>query len=182
MPDSVSGQAGEPSGCADEPNTTTADLPGLSQDGYGGVFGGLSVVGEPVAGITSPPGRAGVMGYQQVPGGRPRGAGGERVRPVTVAVIEPASRTIPATITQRRSLRAVPAPGAAVSLGHGDPVAAAGSDGAPGERGRRAPARLRRACSRIVLTIGRDRVIGARVRVLAAGRTRSGAPSGRRCG
>src|SRR5580693_1792294 len=67
------------------------------------------------------------------------GAGGERVRPVTVAVIEPASRTIPATMTQRRrSLRAVPAPGAAVSLGHGDPVAAAGSDGAPGELGRRA--------------------------------------------
>ena len=35
-----------------------ADLPGLSQDGYGGVFGGLSVVGEPAAGDHFPPGRA----------------------------------------------------------------------------------------------------------------------------
>jgi hypothetical protein len=34
-----------------------ADLPGLSQDGYGGVFGGLSVVGEPVAGDHFPPGQ-----------------------------------------------------------------------------------------------------------------------------
>ena len=34
-----------------------ADLPGLSQDGYGGVFGGLSVVGEPVAGDHFPAGQ-----------------------------------------------------------------------------------------------------------------------------
>src|SRR6185437_12497041 len=77
----------------------------------------------------------------------------ETARTITVAAIEPASRTIPAMITQRGSLRAVRAPRAAASLGHGDPVVAAGSDGAPGELGRRAPARLRRACSGIVLAI-----------------------------
>ena len=74
-------------------------------------------------------------------------------RTITVAAIEPASRTIPATITQRGSLPAVQAPWAAASLGHGDPVAAAGSDRAPGELGRRAPARLPPACSPIALTI-----------------------------
>jgi hypothetical protein len=91
-------------------------------------------------------------------------------RTITVAAIEPASRTIPATMTQRGSLRAMQAPRAAASLGHGDPVAAVGSGGAPGGLGRRAPARLRRPGSRIVLAIGRDRVIGARVQLLAAGR------------
>ena len=98
-----------------------------------------------------------------------RGEDEETARPIIVAAIEPASRTIPATITQRDSLRAVRAPWAAASLGHDDPVAAVGSDGEPGELGWRAPARLRHGCSRIVLTTGPDRVIGARVRVLAAG-------------
>src|SRR6266566_114826 len=99
------------------------------------------------------------------------GLGGdeETARTITVAPIEPASRTIPATIAQRGSLRAVQAPRAAASRGHGDPAAAVGPDRAPGELGRRAPVRLRSACSRIVLTTGRDRVMGARVHLLAAG-------------
>ena len=51
-----------------------------------------------------------------------RGADGETAGTITVAAIEPASRTIPATSTERRRPPAVQAPRAAASLGHGDPV------------------------------------------------------------
>ena len=62
-----------------------------------------------------------VVGDPQVPGSRPR-CGREAAGTITVAAIEPASRTIPATSTERRRPPAVQAPRAAASLGHGDPV------------------------------------------------------------
>ena len=79
------------------------------------------------------------------------GLGGdeETARAITVAAIEPASRMIPATITRRGSLPAVPAPRAAASRGHADPVAAAGSDGVPGELG----SEHRRGCGLPVLAL-----------------------------